>query len=155
MFSHLSLHYDENIGNGIIFSIHVTWTYYMTEFCVFDSFFCRCVKNADGERRPVPRLQPNVYSMFGYIFALLTNNIIGRIYSGRSRGGGGVKRGVLTPLSRTILTKNRPKLWKHHYLPKFKPKKIVFEDLLIIMYFFWLEDNWFFIGPPPLFFNYM
>ena len=35
---HLSLHYDESIGNGIIFIIDVTWTYYMTEFCVFDSF---------------------------------------------------------------------------------------------------------------------
>ena len=33
-----SLHYDENIGNGIIFSIHVTWTYYMSGFRVFDSF---------------------------------------------------------------------------------------------------------------------
>ena len=32
---HLSLHNDENIGNGIIFSIDLTWTYYMTEFCVF------------------------------------------------------------------------------------------------------------------------
>ena len=27
------------------------------------------------------------------------------------------------------------------------------DKLLIIMYFFWLEDNWFFIGPPPLFQN--
>ena len=35
---YLSLHYDENIENGLIFSIHVTWTYYMTKFCVFDSF---------------------------------------------------------------------------------------------------------------------
>ena len=35
---YLSLHHDENIGNGIIFSIHVTWTYYVMEFCVFDSF---------------------------------------------------------------------------------------------------------------------
>ena len=38
IYIYLSLHYDENIGNGIIFSIHVTWTYYMTKFCVFDSF---------------------------------------------------------------------------------------------------------------------
>ena len=35
---YLSLHYDENIENGTIFSIHVMWTYFMTEFCVFDSF---------------------------------------------------------------------------------------------------------------------
>ena len=62
---HLSLHYDENIGNGIIFSIDVTCTYYMTKFCVFDSFSENCVKNADGARRPVPRLHPNVSSMFG------------------------------------------------------------------------------------------
>ena len=34
----LSLHYDVNIDNEIIFSIHVTWTYYMTEFCVCYSF---------------------------------------------------------------------------------------------------------------------
>ena len=40
---HLSLHYDENIVNEIIF---VTWTYYMTEFCVF----CHRLKNADGAR---------------------------------------------------------------------------------------------------------
>ena len=41
---YLSLHYDENIGNGIIFSIHVAWTYYMTKFCVFDSFSVTCEK---------------------------------------------------------------------------------------------------------------
>ena len=29
---YLSLHYDESIGNGIIFSMHVTRTYYMMEF---------------------------------------------------------------------------------------------------------------------------
>ena len=41
---YLSLHYDENIGNGIIFSIHVAWTYYMTKLCVFDSFSVTCEK---------------------------------------------------------------------------------------------------------------
>ena len=35
---HLSLQYNLNIGNGIIFRIDVTWTYYLTEYSVFDSF---------------------------------------------------------------------------------------------------------------------
>ena len=30
---------------------------------------------------------------------------------------------------------------------------MLFDKLLIIMYFFLVEDNWFFIWPPPLFQN--
>ena len=116
---HLSLNYDENIGNGIIFSIDVTWTYYMTEFCVFDSFSVivwKMLMEQDDLFQYLTPTSPPCLARFS-----MTNNIIGRIYSGISRGG---SRGVvLTPLSRTILTKNRPKLWKHRYLPKFKPKK--------------------------------
>ena len=68
------------------------------------------------------------------------------------RWGGG-KEGCPDPPFKNYFDKNRPKLWKHHYLPKFKPQQIVFDKLLIIMYFFMLVDNWYFIGPPPLFQN--
>ena len=64
---------------------------------------------------------------------------------------GGVKGGCPDPPFKNYFDEKSNKIVRATLFAKIWGEKKLFDNLLIIMYFFWLANNWFFIGSLPFF----